>query len=76
MSKKKYYLPIDGEDYDRWYGRESVVCLDKKELNRMIAEYSMHERDSEGRLPSKASLLRCWRECTKKEIEEYGVFDS
>ena len=73
--KKKYYLPRDGEDYDRWYGGESVVCIDKKELERMISDIAKNERDAEGKRPSKASLRRRWREATEKEIATYSVYN-
>ena len=68
--KKKYYLLCAGQREEEWYGPESVCCIDRRELERLCADFSKESGES------KASLLRCWREATDAEITEYGVYDS
>lgn len=74
MEQKKFFLPVDGENPDKWFGGENVVCIGKAELERLIGEFS-RACDANGRFPSTASLRRCWREATAEEVERLGVFE-
>ena len=67
---KKYYVLKKGESEESWYGSESVCCIDRKELDRLCREFSRESGES------MASLRRCWREATPREIAELGVYDS
>ena len=68
--KKNYYVLCKGESEEAWFGSESVCCIDRKELERLCAEFSRETGES------KASLRRCWRVATAREIAELGVYDS
>lgn len=59
--KKTYYLPTT--DWDTFFGVEHPVCIDEAERNRLSAEWGLDAEND-------------FREATKDDIAEYGVYDS
>ena len=59
--KKTYYLPT--VDWDTFFGVEHPICIDEAERNRLSAEWGLDAEND-------------FREATKDDIAECGVYDS
>ena len=68
--RKKYYALNKGESEEEWFGSEPACCIDRRELDRLCADYSRDTGES------KAELRSRWHEATSREIEMLGVYDS
>lgn len=66
---KKYYLPMNADNYGLVYFGADVVCLDRAECDRLEREYIRDGHDPEG-------YIEFWREASADEISKYGVYDS
>ena len=62
---KTYYFP-NAEHADAFFGNQSPVCVDVKELDRLAAEWGMEPDEIRGQV----------HEASEDEITEHGVYDS